>query len=1678
MEELNENERIMNKFFKKINDNKIKSDNILYKNIENETLTIYAYLEEKIQQFPKLFDQNLTTLSDTINYLEKISLPNNCVCSENTDDIPGWKCKDCSDNENSIYCSKCFLKFKEFHKDHNFYFLPYAGGMCDCGNINNVKYFCPEHKGPYNEQKQIEEFIEKSFNKDILSKLKIFLDDLFLQFSKYFILTEQCTFFCIEIKSINIEDINEKEDINILNDNFCVVFQNFISFLYLITYKNMGMLYLISNYILHNHFLIDNLEEKDKTNHSCIKIENKKINILYKNEKNDNDIFSLNNINSLNKHRCECSFLRLLLSNWRNDIITEEGQNENFLFSLTHNQFLKYTFTVLYFHIYKDILFNDNIHVMVSRKNLITEDSIKFMEDQSNLIESGYRIFYEYIKGLINNPISRDSNGSFLPYVIRKLFGKFEQISFDCNFFTKSKIRQIISSKNSIIKIFIDVACLLHNKLEFKSIFPHPSFQEKSFSSELINCELLMLLIGGLISIIYDYNKIDNIKEIFDYFINKILNQKSEGIKQLEENEFSFHLTLYRFFGIFLNIFILKDAITNNKNIIDSIDHMKNKLFNNNEILQKVIDIIIYDYIKFFGFIAGIKYEYFNYYNGLNNYIMAYFKGSRFLSIDFTLLKYMLSMSDKKIQLNDILKKSNIENIYSLFNNFYNSNILYKNTNEINNEKDLLKSLEDNDMNIINEDNNNHIIHLAYILELIIIIMKNDSTYLWGLLIFYNGIFSLKTKLDFFNSIKKNKNIMKDLKNVLKKQIIQTFISHGNCIDLINLKDYIEDFFFQIFNEKEFNDIIEDLTIKTLDKDSQILSLKDSSLKYLDMNYYYSYFKKSKAELYITNFKKDKFKLFNSYYYNSSIFTFEFNSKVYENILLNIDNIKFLSDILEKIINPKNSESQLLSKIKNIFLPIILNYLTVFGCLNSKRFIKFKIDNENLINKLLDMLNILIQNKNLLLDSDLSENIANTIYHLNIFKKIYKNNEGDLNKLSDYDFNTEYLSGEKESLKLNINNDENLFNKVRNMKEKYKNIMKNKRNNFIEKIKEDKTMKDILQKEDKNEENLEGNKDNDNIICFVCRNKIDLHTFEEPYGKLGYIIKDYFYKNSFKSSVKRELNKIDIKDIEEKNKIYFNITNNPEKDLSTRIISCGHYFHQKCFKEGSISDMFKCPLCENLGNILIPPLTNFYKQELYLKSETINIILDNKNNFENLENNNGSDIFKEIILSFIYPNIIKNINIEEKSVNYNDIIDPLFLNYESYINYLGNIYFCEATTFHKQQQIDIIKNFIFSLRYLTKINYIDINQIINSIKNMINILKTGPNKNDNIMEKFIDMYYSKLIDKIIFSFSILLDYEEIEKLFKYIINWILPYICFWVYLKYLIAENKFYSLFNEKYKEKINNNNFKKYLNENNHSLNKYLKLFLKKLLILKLILKNDYYKNDIYNDNKYFSLENIFFELNMDKLYKVLPKDENNEINIISFLNILPEFLSSDNLCIFQDKYILNSDNIIKLLINNICELKEEKYLMKPELFSQFLLYKFELIQLDKNIFDWIEKNLFKKCEKCNGYSRHSVICLICGQKLCNVQHICDSIGEHSIKCIGITNIFIDNQDMRLSCLKPLYFRAPDHFHRIIGYKKFDYLYTNKYGVGPGREISIEYNLNKEKYKLTLQNYICLDFR
>ena len=1650
------------KYFRKINEAKLQTYcNSLFENVHNETIILDNYMTKKIDEFPGLFENNLNTMSEVIHYLEKTAIPNNCECSEIIDIIPCWRCLDCTDYD-SIYCSKCFLKSKDLHKGHKIHFLPNVEGMCDCGNPSCYEIFCPEHKGPFIEQKQIDEFIAKSFPPNILEKLKIFFDDIFSKFSKYLILTESCNFFCKEIYLYNFHNKREQKDVLNLKENFCIVFQNFITFLYLITDKNMGMLYLITNYILKNHFS-ENIDEKYKTNHSCIKIENKKIQILYEdtNENKNSDIFSLIDIDAKDKHICKCSFLRLLLSNWRKEIISnEENQNEKLIISFTHNTFLKESFATLYFFLYNYIILNNNEDIIFQDSQYISEENILLLiGNQTNLIENSIYHSYKYIKDILNN---LDKLTEFYIYLMNRIVNILIYVN-RCKYFIKPKIREVINSKINYIKSFVDIICLLHNQCEYESIVPHPQFQEKIFSTELLNFEFYSVNLYGEINLCYDWEEEAKAKEFFDYLVNKILNQKPQGIKQLKNNEFSFHLTLYRFFGFFLNYFSLNYALKNDKNLIDSIEYIKTKLFKSKEEMQKVIDLIIEDYLKMYGFIIGIRSGFFNYYEYLSNYNEEYFNDLKLLKADFTLLKYILSLSEKKINLDYIIEKSNIEYTYSFFNR-----IFKEDSKDINkNKENEVKEKE------INEDYQKFVIQWVRLIEIVIYLMKNDSTYFWCLLTSYEKIFSSKIKMKLFDKIKKNSKLMMDLRNNLKEKMIRIFICHGNWLELPKLKSLVDEYYFLLFNEKEFNEILNEITIIKKSNRKNIICLKDSSFRYLDMNFFFSPLIKSKAEIYISNFKKDSFKLYNSYYYKPSILSFEFINKVFENILHSVDSLNLILKILEKLTCQINNErdSKYINHIRSAFLPLILNYLTMLGEINSRTFIKFKLENQNMLNKICILLDKSIQNNknNIIYDNDLSENVLNTIKQLNKHKIINEKIKGDLTKLDECDYNTEDIILEKEdlnkekSLSPNDNaeskNKNSLKEKKSKLKEKYKKLIAQKGNKFIEKIKDNKALNDILKKED-NKTSEDGQNE---IMCFLCRNNINLNSFKEPYGKISYINRDLFFQNCIKSSIREEINKI-VKKTKEDQKNIHSIEKEKGNKLKakTRIISCGHYFHQKCFIDG-LNEYYniKCPVCEKYGNVLIAPLTNFYGKEQLLISEKLKNILDKKTQMQKLEIKEENLVFKNICFDYIQYFINNAKNIKKDSMNYNFILNEIFPNFECCINYLWNIFYCDATTFFKQEQIDSIKNMILSLRYLTRINCIDINQIKNYILNGIEILIKGPNEKDNIINNYQESFYDKYITKILFSFVILLDYSEFSELFLYIINWALPYFFFWLYLRHLIVENHLYSFYDEKMKDKINIDNYKQYLKDNNSKINDYFKLFLNKLLMIKIITNYNSEKSIMFNKKIHdLTMEEIFTELNIQNLYDAL-KNENNEIDYTKIFEILSNKLSS-SISTIKDCIIPDSDKIVTLLINNLVKIKEEKYIMNERFFYQFNLYKFDFIKLEDNIFDFIEKYLFTKCYACSTYKKLNYVCLICGNKMCQ-----DEIIEHIFKCTLSDIIFIEMKTMKLV-----------YFHLFKSYRLSYALYTNEFGGGPTDNfISKEFILNKENYKYTLKNYICVDF-
>ncbi len=164
--------------FKTIASFKISTkNNSLYEEIQKETSEIFSYFIKKTKDFPKIFEKENVSLEETYNYLKSIAIQNKCECAGIIENIPGWRCEECSKYENSIYCSNCYLNSKHLHKGHKIEFLYSSGGMCDCGDPDSLNIFCMDHCGPYTEQKQIDEFINKSFSPEILKNLKIFFDE-------------------------------------------------------------------------------------------------------------------------------------------------------------------------------------------------------------------------------------------------------------------------------------------------------------------------------------------------------------------------------------------------------------------------------------------------------------------------------------------------------------------------------------------------------------------------------------------------------------------------------------------------------------------------------------------------------------------------------------------------------------------------------------------------------------------------------------------------------------------------------------------------------------------------------------------------------------------------------------------------------------------------------------------------------------------------------------------------------------------------------------------------------------------------------------------------------------------------------------------------------------------------------------------------------------------------------------------------------------------------------------------------------------------------------------------------------------------------------------------------------------------------------------------------------------
>ena len=1699
--------------FRHILHNNLNFKDSLLKEIDKETKNFEKYFFKKIEEFPKIFEgKNLSSLEESFNYLESISIPSKCICAGIIDTIPGWRCEDCSIYENSIYCSKCYINSKEEHKNHKVEFLNASGGMCDCGDPDSLSSFCCEHCGPYKDQNEIDEYIRKVFPQNILKNIQIFLDDFFYQFSKYLILTEKCKLFYDYILEKSGEKSINKNNISNLKDNFGVVFKNCLNFLRKITENNLAMLHLMVSYFLKNNFNDKDKESQEHslTTHSCIKLSDNNIEILYKDKNAIKNIFSPNNISGVEKHKCECPFLRLFVSNYRSNIKSldaNETEDEKFFLSFAHNLFMRKSMCIMLFFLYKEVLFNFNSTIMYIRSQNFMEDALITIAKTSNLIEDSFDFLYEYIKIFLEKQKTNFDLGVISKFDLDNFLDFIKVYMFDSKYFSKPIVRKLMLSKIFINKRIIDILSLFHYKLIFKSIVPHPEFQLKKEVVELIDAELFIFNIINMTIFCTDWDNFEIIKDIFNHFVDKILSLKKTHT--LGKNEFTYHFPIYRYFGTFINYFCFNYALINNTDLFNAIEYVKNHLFRSKNEMNQIISIILDEYFKFYGFVIGIRSGFFNYYE-IQNYNYIYFHDMRYLIKDVVLLKYLLSMLDEPLKLDYILEKSDVENIYQIFQSIFqptSNSKPQKKEKTGENEGGGFFGFFKHPISYIQsfffkkdkdkKEENNFIIQWRRILETIISIIKDDSTILSDILKTYGETVSLKTKNNFFEKIKNNKYLMLECRNMLKQSLIQKIIANGNLIDLKQIKQTLYEFYFTIFDDKEFNEILDEVTFNKINGEKKQFSIKDSALKYLDMNYYLSPMIRAKAELYITDFKKDMFKMYNSYYYSPSEFTFDFYNKAYQNILLSEKNIELLINILDTLLKPINEEKMKNynpNSIRAIMLPVIFNILSMVGNINSTEFYNFKTKNEILILRIIEILNGVINanKEKKFLDSDLADNINELINQLISYKIIRRYIEDGEIKLNDKSYRTDLqdlkMHLETNFGKNNINSlksedkEEGKKNKIKNMKDKLKNKMKSQNNKFINKIQKNKDMKNIIEDKDKKEDI---NNDNEEIMCFYCRNSIYLNSFDKPYGKLGLVEQDYFNDNSIISTLISELDTISEK---EENILIKECSSNIIKNMQAkrqkkyRINSCGHYFHHSCFLKGKTISGFKCILCEKIQNILIPPLNNFYQKENFLKpvlkikdlfeiKETTkknnisNVIKEDKNKF-NANNKIIKENFKDIVLDFLNDIIGFKLNKCSKKKNFfENYIEQLLPKFQNYINLLINLIYSNAITFYKHQQIVIIKNLFLSLRYLMYINYINLEHITEYIFHLIDEIHY---KYYNDLLPYDIEHYNQLFDKLLICFSVLFDYDELKNIFIYIIYMILPYMSFFSYLKNLVFKNNLYTLEYKNYEKDMTLDNLKKYIKENNSDIINHFIKYLHKFYIIKLITNFENNDDKISHNLKNLSNEELFSLLNMEELYKSLLKNEKDEIIFSDLFIKIKDLLSK---CEYYNKELLkdyDKVSVFNSMINQMKNIKNESSkLVEPDFIIQFIPYEFKLISLDNQIFDFIEKCIFKKCIICNNETKYYLICLICGQKVCTTNN-CNSAHSHVKNCCGKLGMFINITDMRL------YFVNSDNRRKAL----FP-LYINESGVGPdltskGRD----FKLSKENYETALKEFISLDVK
>ena len=1489
------------------------------------------------------------------NYLSDLQQPTNQVCAKKLINVGAWSCKDCEKDSSCIICMECYEKSKEKHIGHKIKYKTKVSGCCDCGDPDAW-----DPKGFCSDHMG-------TFNND--NDIENYVKSCFNND-----IIEKIKNVIIEIvKYINSYFIDcEDKDVIIGNLQFNNILSNFLDFIYIICNANLGILHIVSEVFLMNF--------PNKTKHDCFSY----IDGVLKMEKNNSE------------HDCFCPFIKVLMSVWNSQI-----NNEKLLYLFLHNYKLKREIGLIYLSILKRI-------IDYNADNLLNF-SVQIMTDEVSLIISKHPNFlinvFDTILEVTKNDYSKKEFSHLSPVLFR--------FYCDIHYLIKPCSYKEIAKNVELFKKIIDIACIFHNFNSFKIV---NSFQRDGWINFLLENDLHLIQFFELFVSILDFNNINEVQIILNYLVDCFVNKK---YNILDKDEYSFHITLIRFYSIFINRFCFSYSNSQNVDLLTSFNYIMSIIPNAN-ILN---EIIIKELFRFFGFFQSIELNFWVYYGETMNYFPYIYFNYEYYLIDITLFKYLFSLKENSIYLSidKILELCSVNNSHSDFMKYiYNSKDLSKENLKWCNDDKLNKNMKLN----------------SKILDLFVKMLRDNTSMLFLFMDPYSNLSKNKIKDKVLEYIIQNEK--ENLLDIRKEKFIHYLISNQNLVTFSELKKGINKFL--IDDENEFTNFIDEFTDKIKFQNHQIkFSIKNKYIKCFDINYIFNPKYISKAEKYLMDFKKDDINIINTYFYNSISIQKSIDLNCYFNLFFTEKNLEFVLQFYKALLKYESY-----SILQSSFLILFSKYILILLYLIENDFKSSPLKNEEKYKYNYNYFDSLSLNLVTTLDQcELKDNSLKQICSIlkNRISKIFNIN----------------IQGAREE------NEKEKKDKKNDLKNKMKQKFKNKNKEFENKNQQ--AFKEVKVEEENNFLNLKD-------TCVYCRNKLDENDYyNNPFVLLGMISKDKFIYNAIETNLKNEFNeKFKDKNYDNYYKDY--LIKESFKNYHLRLLTCSHKIHIKCYENFIIQNInndetiFGCPLCKKTGNIIIPLLNeikdkncqNFFKG---LSIEDIDLISqDTSKEDEILKEKFYLTEFDDNLFFNSLKNFLETIftSKSKKEILINDLLskEEFDNTYKTLINEFHNFFFYYNLTSLKKYQIEIWGNLFLTLRILLKIKRIIFTSfLINRFIQLINQLKNCEMTLD-IIDNNIDLIFSELL-----FLSILLFEKGKFNFEKNVFGLFIIYIPFSLYIKSILYKNNL-SFNKENIEKDITIKKYKNFLSNPSNSFYENLKLtftyIMNKISISKMISNIEF----IEKENK----------------FEYLLKDFYPELK--TFDSIILEYNSSLN---NQEIQILKSNFTQEQLLNKLLEQfiptldsYNNTYIINKNLLLLGLKFQYSFIQLNKEMTSLVSVYHTIKCDNCQKIYSNSFICLICGKKFCNNINCKVKLNSkslyniiyHSFFCGGGNNIYLSLNDGEISFVS----------ETNIIYSHI-FIYLNKFGdkVNNGK-ITNDFILNEDEMKKTIISFIDFSYR